>query len=113
MQVIEEEALGNNVETDDEDDVDDEVFLHTIRSSQQKATELTSSINGVPVTVKVDTGAAVSIISEDTWNEKFPNTKRKVSDVLLKTYSGERLSVGGQAVVTEPFLHATGCLRFV
>ena len=95
------------VETDEEDD---ETFLHTIQSSQHKAIEVTLLINDTPVIMEVDTGAAVSIISEEAWKGNFPNATWEPSEVTLKTYSGEKLSVCGQAVVTVAYKDQTARL---
>ena len=47
----------------------------------------------------LDTGASVTIVSWETWKEKLLEVKLKKSEILLKTYSGERLQVVGQALV--------------
>ena len=46
--------------------------------------------------MEVDTGAAVSIISENTQKRMFPEATLHPTSVLLKTYSGERLAVIGE-----------------
>lgn len=45
--------------------------------------------------MELDTGAAVTIISEKECKKLFGNTTLKRSELLLKTYSGERLPVIG------------------
>ena len=52
-------------------------------------------INETPITMELDTGAAVTIISEKHYQEHFASTHLRKSELLLKTYSGERLSVIG------------------
>ena len=47
------------------------------------------------ITVKLDTGAAVTIISKKCYQEHFKDTPLKKSELLLKTYSGEQPSVIG------------------
>ena len=46
--------------------------------------------------MELDTGASVSIISEETWNTIFHSMSLEPSMVQLKTYSGEDLCVLGQ-----------------
>ena len=52
----------------------------------------------------IDTGAAVSIISESQQRALFPNAKLESSKVLLKTYSGEKLTVLGEMPVDVQYL---------
>ena len=52
-------------------------------------------INDAPLTMELDTGAAVTIVSDKHYQEHFTDTPLKKSELLLKTYSGERLSVVG------------------
>ncbi len=46
--------------------------------------------------MEIDTGAAVSIISEATRKAKFPKFKLRKSNILLKTYTDETMVVTGQ-----------------
>ena len=49
--------------------------------------------------MKVDTGAAVSIISEQTKNRLYPMISLKSPSVVLHTYTGEAMSVIGEMIV--------------
>ena len=49
--------------------------------------------------MELDTGASLTIMSENTLKQKLPNVKLQPSTVILKTYSGELLKVLGQAQV--------------
>ena len=54
--------------------------------------------NGQPLEMEVDTGAAVSLISEDTYKAKFKDfVALKSSDITLRSYSGHFLTVMGTA----------------
>ena len=57
------------------------------------------SLDGKPITMEVDTGAAVSLISERTHKALFPETKPKKSSIVLKTYTDERMPVIGELSV--------------
>ena len=46
--------------------------------------------------MEVDTGAAYSVISNVTYKASFSDIKLRKSDVLLKTYTNERIPVIGQ-----------------
>ena len=56
-------------------------------------------IQGKPVVMEVDTRAAVSVISETTYKDLFPNLTLKEFPMGFKTYTGERIPVLGEAVV--------------
>ena len=56
-------------------------------------------INGTPVRMEVDTGAAVTPVSEGVWEDKLGKIPLEDTDVVLRTYTGERLKVLGQAMV--------------
>ena len=52
-----------------------------------------------PVEMEIDTGAAVSLISESTRKSLFPTPQLSKSSVALCTYSSEPLTVLGQLSV--------------
>ena len=56
-------------------------------------------INGHTVKMELDTGAGKSILNVDTY-DKIKNTPLIPSDLLLRTYTGEAISVAGKAVVS-------------
>ena len=53
-------------------------------------------INDKPLQMEVDTGAAVSIISETTKNRLYPMVSLTAPSVVLRTYTGEAMSVLGE-----------------
>ena len=77
----------------------EELRLFTVgaKSSTPIAVELT--VNGARITMEVDTGAAVSLISEQTLKAIAPNATLQPSRVILKTYTEERMSVLGELQV--------------
>ena len=56
-------------------------------------------INGQPLTIELDTGTAVTLVSEETFQRKWSNVTLQTSTARLHTYSVEPLSVVGQAEV--------------
>ena len=56
--------------------------------------------NGKTLTMEIDTGASVSIISEQLQKQLFPKASVEPSPLQLQTYTGERLGVIGQTQVT-------------
>ena len=52
------------------------------------------TLNGVNLTMEIDTGAAKSVISENTFTQLWPNHKApsvKSTSATLKTYTGEKI----------------------
>lgn len=85
---------------------EDEASLHTIltvgRTPQAEPLTTTVFINRKPVQMEIDTGAAVSLVSERTFDKLWkkreaPGLRRP--RVKLHTYSGEQLVIVGEAVV--------------
>ena len=56
-------------------------------------------LNGKPFSMELDTGATVSLISENTFKQLFPGTKLQPSNTQLHSYSRESISVLGQIQV--------------
>ena len=57
---------------------------------------VTLDVEGKALEMEVDTGAAYSVISNVTYKASFSDIKLRKSDVLLKTYTNERIPVIGQ-----------------
>eukprot|EP00731_Ephydatia_muelleri_P023099 Em0015g682a len=56
-------------------------------------------INGEMLMMEIDTGAAVSLISEDTYRKKFSKLQLTASAVRLVTYTTQRIEVCGEVRV--------------
>ena len=56
-------------------------------------------IGDSPLIMEVDTGAAVSIISQQEYKSKFSQYKLCKSDIILKTYTSEMMKVVGEITV--------------
>ena len=64
---------------------------------------VTSQLNGQDLTMEMDTGATLSIISEKTYQSLFsPHAapQLKPSTTQLKTYTGEVLQILGEITIT-------------
>ena len=81
----------------DPDSTGDEesLSLHTVGGGTTPPIEIPLVINDSPVTMELDTGVAVTIMSEKHFREIFDDTSLRKSELLLKTYSGDRLTVLG------------------
>ena len=57
------------------------------------------SINGSKMSMELDTGASVSVMSNEAWRKLKTSTKLQKFSLKLRTYTGEALKVVGQALV--------------
>ena len=81
---------------------DDEVYR--INNTTQKGeTPITVRvhINGVGVEMEIDTGASITIMSEDTYRKLWPNINESLrpTHVKLETYTGQQIRVKGSKMV--------------
>ena len=86
--------------TTEDNSTTDEFQLYTIGAKSATCPiTVDVQINGKQLPMEVDTGAALSIISERTWKKNFPGITLKKADVVLKTYTNERMTVMGELLV--------------
>ena len=76
-----------------------EVPIYQVQNKSHPPFMVTMSINEKPVTFEVDTGAAVTIMSQQVCSKVFLNLKLQPSSVLLKSYTGNQVRVQGEAQV--------------
>ena len=74
--------------------LEEEYSMFQVRS-RSKALEVTVAVEGQEFRMEVDTGAALSIVSEDTFKQLWPDKSVQHSQIKLKTYTGEALEVVG------------------
>ena len=93
----EEKTSASESESDDNES---EVYdLKQVRGDNVFITSL--CVNNKNIEFEIDTGASLTIISEELFNESFKNTGLHSSNIILKTYSGEKLNVMGKFPVPE------------
>ena len=91
------------------DDSDQDYQLFTVRGTPEVAIILEPEVNGVTLPMELDTGASVSIISQNVWEGILSKMQLEKSDTLLKTYTGEKLQVKyGDQVQQLPLLVVAG-----
>ena len=61
-----------------------------------KSYKVTLEINGIQVTMELDTGAGVSLVSEKTWAEELGKPELNSIDLPLEGYPNRPLRVLGQ-----------------
>ena len=70
-------------------------------------------VEGKPLSIEVDTGASYSVISKHTDDQEFNTYQLQSSDVQLKTYTEEPLSVYGQFSAQVTYEDQSLPLKFV
>jgi len=48
-------------------------------------------VDGVEITIEIDTGASVSLMGEDNYNKIFPGHPFNQSEVMFQTYLSEAI----------------------
>ena len=72
-----------------------EYTLFTLNSSSSKPIQVSVMIDKQQLLMEVDTGAAVSLVSEETYCHMWPQKSLQQATTVLRTYSGEQLSICG------------------
>ena len=57
--------------------------------------QVTLEMSGQPISMEIDTGASLSLISESTYKSRWPTKRLLPTMAKLRTYSGETLPVLG------------------
>ena len=82
--------------TEDSGDSDSALLVLRLGACTGHSITVDVQANGKPLTMELDTGAAVSVISEDAQRRILLDTLLKRISVVLKTYTGEHIRVSGQ-----------------
>ena len=78
----------------------DDMTLWTITGDHKKGYHVRLQINGKHTQMELDTGAAVSVMAEQDWNQLFTGTQLDpYMGGPLRGYSGQQLEVKGQKEV--------------
>ena len=56
-------------------------------------------LNGIPLKMELDTGASISLVNKRTWQDKLGAPPLNQRKLVLRTYSGQKLHVLGEATV--------------
>ena len=78
---------------DPESAADEYVPLHAVEGNTTPPIKVPLKVNDAPLTMELDTGAAVTVISEKLFKDLFADSSLRESHLLLKTYSGETLPI--------------------
>lgn len=97
----------------EEADQIDNLDLYTVTARSSKPIIVQMSINGQHHEMEVDTGAAVSLVSESTLKSTFPKLQLHPSSIMLKTYTNEPVKVLGEVEVAVEYKEQQANLRLV
>ena len=64
-----------------------------------KSYKVLTKVNDIPITMELDTGAGVSIISEQTWSDKLKSPHLQSCSLKLQSYPSKPLDVLGSCTV--------------
>ena len=85
---------------DAEEDTQEEVqAIYKIGNKTLHPMKVRVHIEGRPLLMEIDTGAAVSLISETVWKKEFPQVRPIQTNVVLQTYTGEPIPMVGKIIV--------------
>ena len=82
-----------------DEDSDGSVGVHMVGKSSTKPIRVDVRINGKPLSMEVDTGAAVSLILYKKLKQVLPRIKTKKTMVVLRMYTSEVIPVRGEVQV--------------
>ena len=80
--------------------------MHTIftcKGDARAALQETVSINGIPLTLEIDTGAVVSVVGNGFYEKYLPHVPLSSFSKQLQSYSGEILATKGEILVDVEF----------
>lgn len=74
--------------------------MYELREEKAEPINVVVEINNQELSMEVDTGAAVSVMGSDTWKRLTKSgVKLQPSNIILKTYTGEKVQVKGESKV--------------
>ncbi|MCY3927857.1 MAG: retroviral-like aspartic protease family protein [Acidobacteria bacterium] len=88
--------------------------MYNLTGASVKPLKVIVRVNNVELDMEVDTGASVSIISEETYNRLWPEGQKpslQESNITLRTYSGEQIAVKGALEVGVQYEDQTARLQ--
>ena len=85
-------------------------LFHIHQKKPEPSIMVLVKLNGVSFSMELDTGASVSIMSEEAWRRRFPKVPLEASQIKLKTYTIEALKIIGQALVEATYQDQTSKL---
>lgn len=95
------------------EDEDPDVEVFCVNETAKQAFKVNFDVNQRNVLMEIDTGAAVSIMSEVTYKKSFAHVPLGGSNVTLKTYTGQAIPVRGQFLAKVAYGNQTADLPLI
>ena len=96
---------------------DTELHLFTLGSRTNNASSppitVTLQVNEQPISMEVDTGAEVSVMSEQVFFQVFPHATLQPSSLQLKTYTDDSIPIMGETMVQVHYGHQSAQLPLI
>ena len=104
--------IGNNspqqgVGTSDEDSPVDIIHVHSVSPQVPDSYKVPVELNGKSLLMELDTGAAVSLVSEQTWSTQLNSPALQPTSLKLQSYPNRKLQVLGCCTIPVR-VHETG-----
>ena len=93
------EVSGECEEEEVETDIADIVRVHAVSPSVPRSYKVSLEISKIPITMELDTGASVSLVSKATWADKLNRPQLQPCSLSLQSYPNRSLKVLGQLQV--------------
>ena len=87
------------IDVEQEENMDNSFDIFTIGKNSASPIQVELYINEKPLTMEVDTGAAVTIVSEQQFKRLLPQVQVSKSTVILRTYTSEIIPMLGEVQV--------------
>ena len=86
--------------------------VYVVESGLEEPMKIKLLVNGEPLELEIDTGAAVSIIPHQIWKKHFFTVPLEMSHGTLRTYTAELMKVMGTIFVPVVYQKQTRKLHF-
>ena len=94
-----------------QEDNTDEYPLYTVQSpSSTPPIKVTVLLEGSPIEMELDTGAAFSLVAENVFRQSFPEKKLVHTNIRLCAYSGDSIEVLGSTDINVTYKDQAACL---
>ena len=87
------------------------IFSSTTSNNGKQPYVVRILLNGISSAMEIDTGASLSLISEEMYKSKFPSVPLQPSSTLLRTYTQEQIHVLGEIYVFAQYRNQSANLK--
>ena len=96
---IDKESLHQDAESSDVESPADIIHVHLVSPTVPESYKVPVELNGQHLIMELDTGAAVSLVSEKTWSTQLNSPALKATSLKLQSYPDKKLQVLGYCTI--------------